>query len=98
MAIEYDKDIDVVMNRMGNNINQIARSLNTLQNIFQTQDIIDEAEGIKEMISTAISLLKENREVYEEFTKQKKETEKQLYRIIKKREVFEFLEIDEKEK
>ena len=80
------------------NINQIARSLNTLQNIFQTQDIIDEAEGIKEMISTAISLLKENREVYEEFTKQKKETEKQLYRIIKKREVFEFLEIDEKEK
>ena len=98
VAIEYDKDIDVVMNRMGNNINQIARSLNTLQNIFQTQDIIDEAEGIKEMISTAISLLKENREVYEEFTKQKKETEKQLYRIIKKREVFEFLEIDEMEK
>lgn len=98
VAIEYDKDIDVVMNRMGNNINQIARSLNTLQNIFQTQDIINEAEGIKEMIATAISLLKQNREIYEEFAKQKKETEKQLYRIIKKREIFEFLEIDEKEK
>lgn len=90
MAIEYDKDIDVVMNRMGNNINQIARSLNTLQNIFQTQDIIDEAEGIKEMISTAISLLKENREVYEEFTKQKKKQKNNYIELSRKEKFLNF--------
>lgn len=95
VTIEYDKDIDIVMNRMGNNINQIARSLNTLQSIFQAQDILNETEGIKEMISKAFFLLKENKEIYEDFAKQKKETDKQLYKIIKKREIFNFLEVDE---
>lgn len=98
VTIEYDKDIDVIMNRMGNNINQIARNLNTLQSVFKEQDILTEEQGIKDMIQTAALLLKENKEIYEEFVKQKKETDKRLYNIIKKREIFNYLENDETEK
>lgn len=98
ITIDYDKELDKGINKVGNNMNQIARNLNTLMNVFKgNEDQLIKEDGILVSLRKIEELLLENKKVFENILKEKHEANKNLFNVVMSRETYEFLHYNKEE-
>lgn len=93
ISLDYDSNLESCINRVGNNINQIARNLNTLMDVFtgNEEQLLKESKGVISSLKRVEELLLVNRKEFENILLQKQEANKELFKIVLNRKTYSFL-------
>lgn len=93
ISLDYDSSLERSINKVGNNINQIARNLNTLMDVFKgnEEQLLQESKGIISSLKKVEELLLENRSEFEKILQQKHEANKELFKVVLNRKTYSFL-------